>query len=114
MRSRSGAFLRSPALAMVSISPSSLDAEEALPLNPDGLRDARLSVRIKEEGNRHIGFDLCPARGETCLGFFYSAALYDDWIAWWAYPLAPFAIAIDISLLPIQVLTLPPLLAISD
>jgi len=71
---------------------------------------AKLSVR--EE--RHLGFGLCPAAGDECLGFFHSAALYQDRISWWAYPAAPFAIILDLALLPIQIFTLPPLIALSD
>jgi len=84
-------------------------------------------VEITERDGRHLGFRVCRGdadRGMTrvstlestdhCLGYFYSAALYDDHLAWWIYPLTPFAAAIDIALLPIQVVTLPPLLLLSD
>jgi hypothetical protein len=84
-------------------------------------------VEITERAGRHLGFRVCAGdtdRGMTrvstletpdhSLGYFYSAALYDDHLAWWIYPLAPFTFAIDIALLPIQVVTLPPLLLLSD
>ena len=87
------------------------------------------TAEVTEDQGRPLGFRLCAAAAATdiadattdaattdgrCLGFFYSAALYDDRLAWWAYPVAPFAIAFDIILIPIQALTLPPLLVVSD
>ena len=96
-----------------------------LGIGPDALDPPR--VEITERLGRHLGFRLCSDeadRGVTrvsaiesadrCLGYFYSAALYDDHLAWWIYPLAPFAVAIDVALLPIQAVTLPPLLLLSD
>jgi hypothetical protein len=85
------------------------------------------SVEITERVGRHLGFRLCPGhsnRGMTkvnivetddaCLGYFHSAALYDDHLTWWVYPAIQFAIALDLALIPIQVLTAPPLLLVSD
>jgi hypothetical protein len=92
--------------------------ESHAPDPPDGLSaDASpdsLVARIDAERGRHQGFGLCPATGGRCVGYFHSAALYDDPIAWWVYPIAPFAFAADIAVLPIHVVTLPILIAISD
>jgi hypothetical protein len=91
------------------------------------LTPAAPKVEVTERAGRHLGFRVCPGevdRGMTrvrsvrqrndCLGFFYSAVLCDDHLAWWIYPRAPFTIAIDVALLPIQLVTLPPLLLVSD
>jgi len=84
-------------------------------------------VEITEQSGRHVGFRVCPGDADRamtrvrvaenrndCLGYFYSAVLYDDHLAWWIYPLAPFTIALDVALIPIQLVTLPPLLLVSD
>jgi hypothetical protein len=85
------------------------------------------SVEIAERAGLHLGFRLCSGRSvqettevsivktsDACLGYFHSAALYDDHLAWWVYPAVPFAVAADVALIPLQVLTLPPLLILSD
>jgi len=84
-------------------------------------------VEITEHVGRHLDFRVCPGdsdrrmtrvstadAADLCLGPFHSAALYDDHLAWWIYPLAPITAAIDLALLPIQVVTLPPLLLLGD
>ena len=84
-------------------------------------------AEVIEHAGRHMGFRVCQGDADRamtrvrnvdtrddCLGYFYSAVLYDDHFEWWIYPLAPFAIAIDVALLPIQLVTLPPLLLVSD
>lgn len=97
------------------------------PLAIGGNRDVRQSslvemnsqsggmvANLAESEGRHLGFGLCHVAGEGCVGFFHSGALYRDRISWWVYPVAPFAIALDLALLPIQLFTLPPLIALSD
>jgi hypothetical protein len=75
---------------------------------------ASVVARVDRRDGRHQGFRLCSTTGDPCVGYFYSAALYDDPLAWWVYPAAPFAVALDIAMLPFQVLTLPVLLVVSD
>lgn len=107
--------------------------EDAWPLHrsvgASGAGPRELFAEIAEHDGQHLGFRLCPlttatehARFDTlparlerdCRGDFYSAALYEERFAWWIYPIAPISLAVDIALVPIQLITLPPLLVLSD
>jgi hypothetical protein len=97
-------------------------------MRPAGVSGSWIA-EVTDSDGRHLGFQLCatqPASGAhpvgtessavegPCLDYFYSAALFDDPVAWWVYPVAPFAFALDLAVLPIQILTLPPLIFFSD
>jgi hypothetical protein len=72
------------------------------------------SVPSKSGVGRPIGFRLCSSNGKLCYAQFSSGALARDRIALWIYLFAPLTIAIDLTLLPVQIATLPILLAVSD
>lgn len=71
-------------------------------------------MEIDEREGRHAGFRLCPTPNDPCEGYFHSASLHRDPIAWWVYPVAPFTVSVDLALFPIQVVTLPVLLVSGD
>lgn len=47
-------------------------------------------------------------------GFFRSEALYRDRTAWWVYVLVPFSAAVDVALLPLQVVSVAPFFVLGD
>jgi hypothetical protein len=71
-------------------------------------------VEVDSTDGRHEGFRLCSEEGAPCPAHFHSGALTEHTLSWWVYPLAPFAVGVDLALLPLQALTLPPLLLLSD
>ncbi len=58
------------------------------------------------------GFRLC--KDGACEGLFRSQILYRDRTAWWVYPLLPFAGALDMALMPLQVISLSPFFLLGD
>jgi hypothetical protein len=58
------------------------------------------------------GFRLCT--DDACEGLFRSQILHRDRTAWWVYPLLPFAGAVDLALMPLQVISLSPFFLLGD
>jgi hypothetical protein len=79
-----------------------------------GASSSSFVMEIDGQGVRHDGFRLCGTSGRGCVGHFHSAALHRDYIVWWVYPLAPLTLGVDAVLFPLQLVTMPPLLAVSD
>jgi hypothetical protein len=65
-------------------------------------------------GKRPSGFRLCSSNGETCYLQVISGSFAKERISPWVYIFAPVTAAVDLSLLPIQIATLPILLVLSD
>jgi hypothetical protein len=92
-----------------------IDAGTRTPLassRPAGRRSP--IVEVDSAGGRHTGFRLCSEEDASCPTHFRSGVLTDYQLSWWVYPLAPFALCVDAALFPLQALTLPPLLLLSD
>ncbi len=79
-----------------------------------GLLVAPMVLEIDREDDRHTGFRLCPNTAARCHGYLHSGTLYRDHIAWWVYPIAPLTVLVDLALIPIQLVTLPPMLFAAD
>jgi hypothetical protein len=62
---------------------------------------------------RHRGFYLRTG-AVSPEGFFRSEALYRDRTAWWVYLLLPFSAALDLALLPLQVVSVAPFFVVGD
>ena len=92
-------------------SPTSLDANHTPTWEA---HSSGLIVRIDERRGKQQGFRVCSTNGAPCLGYFYSAALHDAPVAWWAYPVAPFTFVLDVVLTPFQIVTLPIMIALGD
>ena len=71
-------------------------------------------VRVEADERAEAGLRLCDAQRGKCSERFYSEALYRSSLAWWVYPLFPFAVAMDVAALPIHMITLPILVATGD
>jgi hypothetical protein len=73
-----------------------------------------LAAVVESRDGRDAGFRLVRDGGGPCLHSFRSAALYRDGTSWWVPPLMPVALAVDLALLPVQLVTLGPFLLLSE
>ena len=74
-------------------------------------------IEISPEGpgaGRPLGFRLCSSSDETCYLQVVSGSFAKERISPWVYFFAPVTAAVDLGLLPIQIVTLPILLVVSD
>ena len=74
----------------------------------------RVALQIDSDDGRHAGFRICEAAAPDCAAHFHSGALHVHHMQWWVYPLAPFAAAIDLALVPAQLATWPWLILAGD
>lgn len=81
--------------------------------DPEGAT-APLLVAIATEAGRSPGLCICPLGGGACVGYLPSEALYRDATAWWVYPLIPVAVAIDVAVFPLQLVSLSPFFLVGD
>ena len=79
---------------------------------PDAAPGAPYVAVLGGDG-RHAGFLLCAAH-DLCRGVFRSEALYRDHTAWWVYPILPFSVALDLVLLPAQVIGVAPFFLLGE
>ena len=138
--SGAGVERREPRSARIRISDMRMrpehpvDAFPLTPLDPDGPpaeapplpilapgkgpppAGAAFVVRVETTPAGHEVLRLCPARADAspCEGSLYAAALYRDRTAWWVYPLAPIGAAVDVALLPLQLITTAPFFVAGD
>jgi hypothetical protein len=75
---------------------------------------APLVVAIPTEAGRGLGLCICSRAGGPCAGYLPSEALYRDGTAWWVYPLIPVAVAIDIAVVPLQLVSASPFFLVGD
>ena len=75
---------------------------------------APLVVGVPIHAGHGLGLCICPQAHAACVGYLPSEALYRDGTAWWVYPLLPVALAIDIALFPIQVISVSPFFLVGD
>jgi hypothetical protein len=102
-------------LERVRLSEARSSEDRRLPLVAADTADAPAGapyVALLDGDGRH-GFMLCAAH-DRCQAVFHSEALYRDRTAWWVYPILPFSVALDLALLPGQVIGVAPFFLLGE